>query len=128
MSAEAATARQSLWPASVMHVTGLEGGAGTAGVVAAGYSGLEILGTVGGVLSGVAAIVALVLSVAAGNAKRRRQYDDDQRAAEARGRAAMVDELAAVRTERDEYRDRYLNMLESRDPRRATPPEHRVDG
>lgn len=113
MSVEAATASPTFWPASYMHMTGIETGAGTAAVFAAGYSGLEIVGTVGGILSGIAAIIALVLSVSAGNAKRRRQYDSDIKAAEDRGHQVALDAAEAELIELREIRTRYYNLLEA---------------
>lgn len=110
-----------LWPANPVHMSALEVGSGVGGVVAASYSGIALLGEIGGALAGITAMVALVLSVAAGNAKRRRQYEDDMREAFERGRAAeqasraqIVDDLNEARRDRDEYHERYLNLLENR--------------
>lgn len=97
-------------------MTTLQVGSGVTSVAAAAYSGLQILGTVGGALAGFAAVIALVLSVVAGNAKRRRQYEDDIRDAETRGRADVTDELTEARRERDDYQKRYLDLLERQSP------------
>jgi hypothetical protein len=119
-----------LWPANTVYMTGLEVASGTFGVVASSISVGALLGELGGVLAGLAAIAGIVLSVATGNARRRRQYEDDIRAAFERGRAAeqasraqIIDDLTEARRERDEYHERYLNLLENR-PR---PPRRRGD-
>lgn len=97
-------------PLTLAHVRATEAAARAASVVASGYSGLEVAGTLGGILGSLAAVTALLISVAAGNAKRRRQYDEDIRAAELRGRMSVADELEELR----EIRTRYFNMLEAR--------------
>lgn len=110
-------------PVSLMHMKATEIGSGVVGTIASGYSGLEVAGTVGGLVGSMCAVVAIVTSVTAGNAKRRRQYDDDIRAAELRGRrqadvetARERDERQQAERERDDYRDRYLNLLERGGP------------
>lgn len=129
MSAADTTVARISWPATPMHMTTVQVGSGASGVIAAAYSGVALLGEIGGALAGIAAVVALILSVAAGNAKRRRQYDTDlraqyqqgqkdQREADERARTQLVDELAETRRERDDYRDRYMDMLEGRERRR----------
>lgn len=107
-------------PITLVHVKATEAGARAASVLASGYSGLEIAGTLGGIVGSLCAVVALVVSVMAGNVKRRRQYDDDIRAAETRGRESVADELEELR----EIRTRYFNMLEARyGPPRLPAPE-----
>lgn len=119
-------------PVSLAHVKATEIGSGVVGTFSAGYSGLEVAGTIGGLLGSVVAVIALITSVTAGNAKRRRQYDDDIRAAETRGetraqtvaeqmRREIADELTQARADANWYRERYTNLLEGRGLP-ATPP------
>lgn len=97
----------------------------TVSVSTAGASGLVVWGSIGGVASAAVAIATLVMSVVAGNAKRRKQARDadeqaqrqreiDIREAEKRGRDSLADDLAEARRERDDYRERYLNIIEAR--------------
>jgi hypothetical protein len=59
----------------------------TATVTTSALSGLEIGGSLAGILSGLAAVVSLVLFIGATNRKNKRDYDNEIRDAEARGRA-----------------------------------------
>lgn len=102
-------------PLTLAHVKATEVGASLTAVGSSAYGGLEVAGTLGGIAGSLCAVVALIISVAAGNAKRRRQYDEDIRAAEERGRHSVSDELAELR----EIRTRYFNMLEARADARA---------
>lgn len=92
----------------------VQAGSGAVSVVASGASGLVVWGSVGAIATTAVAIVTLVLSVVAGNARRRRQYETDMREAEQRGRESVADDLAEARRERDDYRERYLNIVERR--------------
>lgn len=111
-------------PVSLVHVKSVEMAAGLGTTAASAYSGLQIAGTVGGIVGSVCAVVALIVSVTAGNAKRRRQYDDDIRAAEQRGRSAVQTDLEQANDQATEWRERYLNLLEQR-PGVQPPPDLR---
>lgn len=101
-------------PLTIMHVKAAELGGRATSVLAGGFSGWEVAGSVGGIVGVIATVTALVLSVIAGNAKRRRQYDDDRKAAKEEGREEVRAALAAELAELREIRSRYFNILEAR--------------
>ena len=93
---------------------------GSASVVASGLSGLEVAGTVGGIIGVLAAVVTLWVTISASNRAKRREYmtelrqaradgaDEERRTADARIRN-LVDELKQARHERDFFRNRYFS-------------------
>jgi hypothetical protein len=55
-----------------------------------------------GIIGSITAVVALSLSVGAGNRQRRREYDAEIRAAEQRGAASRDEEVARIRSDCEE--------------------------
>lgn len=95
------------------------GRAGTVGLAA--LSGWETAGGIGGVVTALAAAVTLVITVSANNRSRRREYENEIRAAEQRGSDAarqsldprirnLIDELEQARHDRDFYRQAYIEQ------------------
>lgn len=82
------------------HIPLIPGAATVGGGVA---SGAEIAGSIGGVVGALIAVAALFVTIAGNNAKRRREYDQEIRAAEERGEQRAEDRLqpALDRTQRD---------------------------
>lgn len=95
--------------AQLRHAPHLSGITAVGGATA---SGAEVAGTVGGLVGAAVGVVGLFLTIASMNAKRRREYQQEIRDAEARGEArvspqvqALRDDLESMRADRDFFRN-----------------------
>ena len=67
---------------------------------------LETIGTIGGIVASIAAVLGLLIAVINNNRTARREYTADVQNAYDRGRASRDSELAIIRDELNDTRDR----------------------
>jgi len=86
-------------PLTLIGVKTVEVGSSTVGIIASGYSGLELAGTLGGIVGSIVAVIGLALGIAANNAKKRRDSMEDIDNARKEGRESREDEIRTLRAD-----------------------------
>src|SRR5437879_528480 len=101
------------------HALRVTGGGTT--VAASAFSGLEIAGTIGGVVGATVAIGMLAVTISANNRQKRREYEDEIQESFDRGAASIAAQLHQARRDAEFWRAQFFG-------RKGVPPELDDDG
>lgn len=101
-------------PLALLHLKAVQVTASMTSVVASAVTGLEVAGTVGGIVGALVAVVTLAVAIISNNAKKRRDYADEIRAAEKRGYDSRDDDFDRLQSDMEFFRGQYALLLQNR--------------